>query len=51
MPTTIALIAHDRKKDDIVAFARTYAPILARYKLMATGSTGQRIQEIGRAHA
>lgn len=45
MPTTIALIAHDRKKDDIVAFVRAHAPILARYKLMATGSTGQRIQE------
>lgn len=45
MPTTIALIAHDRKKDDIVAFVRAHAPILSRYKLMATGTTGQRIQE------
>lgn len=45
MPTTIALIAHDRKKDDIVAFARAHASILARYKLIATGTTGQRIQE------
>jgi methylglyoxal synthase len=45
MPTTIALIAHDRKKDDIVAFARAHAPILSRYRLMATGTTGQRIQE------
>lgn len=45
MPTTIALIAHDRKKDDIVAFVRAHTPILARYKLIATGTTGQRIQE------
>ena len=45
MPTTIALIAHDRKKDDIVAFAQGHASILSRYKLIATGSTGQRIQE------
>jgi methylglyoxal synthase len=45
MSTTIALIAHDRKKDDIVTFARTHAPILTRYKLIATGTTGQRIQE------
>lgn len=45
MPTTIALIAHDRKKDDIVTFARAHAAILARHKLMATGTTGQRIQE------
>ena len=45
MPTTIALIAHDRKKDDIVAFVRAHAPILSRYNLIATGTTGQRIQE------
>lgn len=45
MPTTIALIAHDRKKDDIVTFARTHASILSRYKLIATGTTGQRIQQ------
>ncbi|HEY9607872.1 methylglyoxal synthase [Allocoleopsis sp.] len=45
MPTTIALIAHDRKKDDIVAFVRAHAPILSRYNLLATGTTGQRIQE------
>jgi methylglyoxal synthase len=45
MPTTIALIAHDRKKDDIVTFVRTHASILSRYKLIATGTTGQRIQE------
>jgi methylglyoxal synthase len=45
MPTTIALIAHDRKKDDMVTFARTHAPILSRYKLIATGTTGQRIQQ------
>ena len=45
MPTTIALIAHDRKKDDIVTFARAHAPILSRYKLIATGTTGQHIQQ------
>lgn len=45
MPTTIALIAHDRKKDDIVNFARTHQSVLSRYKLIATGTTGQRIQE------
>ncbi|MBD0346836.1 MAG: methylglyoxal synthase, partial [Coleofasciculus sp. Co-bin14] len=45
MPTTIALIAHDRKKDDMVAFVRAHASILSRYQLIATGTTGQRIQE------
>ncbi len=44
MPT-IALIAHDRKKDDMVAFAKRHAPLLSRYKVVATGTTGQRIQE------
>ena len=44
MPTTIALIAHDTKKDDIVNFARQHTPVLGRYRLIATGTTGQRIQ-------
>ncbi|MBF2036695.1 MAG: methylglyoxal synthase [Leptolyngbyaceae cyanobacterium T60_A2020_046] len=45
MPTCIALIAHDRKKDDIVAFAQRHRHILSRYQLIATGTTGQRIQQ------
>jgi methylglyoxal synthase len=44
MPTTIALIAHDAKKDEIVQFALQHAPVLARYRLIATGTTGQRLQ-------
>lgn len=44
MPTTIALIAHDTKKDDIVNFVREHAVILGRYRLLATDGTGQRIQ-------
>ncbi|NEO25965.1 MAG: methylglyoxal synthase [Kamptonema sp. SIO4C4] len=42
---TIALIAHDSKKDDLVQFAQTHQPVLSRYHLIATGTTGQRIQE------
>ncbi len=45
MSATIALIAHDSKKDAIVGFATTYAPVLARHRLIATGTTGQRIQD------
>ncbi len=45
MPNTIALIAHDRKKDDLVAFAQTHAAFLRQYRLIATGTTGQRIHE------
>lgn len=44
MPPTLALIAHDRKKDDMVAFARDNLDILAKYHLIATGTTGTRLQ-------
>lgn len=48
MPSTIALIAHDTRKDDIVSFALAYTPTLARYKLIATAMTGKRIQSATR---
>jgi len=44
MPCTIALIAHDSRKDDLVSYVLAHAPTLARYKLIATATTGQRIQ-------
>jgi methylglyoxal synthase len=40
----IALIAHDRKKDDMVALAREFAPFLQRCMLMGTGTTGGRLR-------
>lgn len=46
MQPTIALIAHDSRKDDLVQFAQTYAPLLGRYRLIATGTTGQRVQAV-----
>lgn len=45
MASKIALIAHDHKKDDIVNFVRTHRACFARYHLIATGTTGQRIQD------
>ncbi|AOK30231.1 methylglyoxal synthase [Burkholderia singularis] len=39
----IALIAHDAKKDDIVALAGEYRDTLAQCRLVATGTTGGRI--------
>ncbi len=45
MARTIALIAHDDKKDDMVDFAIRHQPLLSRYRLIATESTGKRIQE------
>ena len=44
----IALVAHDRKKDDMVALATEFAPLLRQHTLMATGTTGGRLQnEVG----
>lgn len=39
----IALIAHDKKKEDIVKFTQAYQHILENHELFATGTTGQRI--------
>ncbi|MFD1065225.1 methylglyoxal synthase [Oceanobacillus locisalsi] len=41
----IALIAHDKKKDDMVGFTTAYAHILKKHDLFATGTTGSRIEE------
>ena len=41
----IALIAHDRKKDEMVNFAIAYEHVLKPHKLYATGTTGTRIME------
>lgn len=42
---TLALIAHDAKKDEMVAFAKLHESKLADYKLFATGTTGGRIHD------
>lgn len=44
-PWTIALVAHDRKKDELVAFVRRYHDVFARCRLYATGTTGARLLE------
>jgi len=38
------MIAHDGKKDDIVRFARDHQTVLKRFEIIATGTTGERIQ-------
>ena len=45
MARTIALIAHDDKKDDMVDFAIEHQPLLSRYRLIATGTTGKLVRE------
>ncbi len=41
----LALIAHDARKDDLVAFAVRRRDDLARFALVATGTTGQRLAD------
>ena len=36
----IALIAHDKKKNEIIDIAKQYRDVLANYELYATGTTG-----------
>ncbi|MDK2821219.1 MAG: methylglyoxal synthase [Clostridia bacterium] len=41
----IALIAHDRQKDEMVKFVDKYKHVFAKHRLIATGNTGARIKE------
>lgn len=41
----LALIAHDEKKDDMVAFAVAHAAFLEGCDIVATGTTGARVAE------
>lgn len=41
----IALIAHDRMKDRMVALAQEFQALLARHRLVATGTTGRRLHD------
>jgi methylglyoxal synthase len=42
---TIALIAHDRCKDDMIVFAREHRETLSRCSLVATKTTGTLLNE------
>lgn len=41
----IALIAHDRKKDEMVKFCKDHVAKLKGHELIATGTTGHRVRE------
>lgn len=43
----IALIAHDGKKAEMVAFVKDHKEFLAQYHLVATGTTGTHIERAG----
>ncbi|WP_102794319.1 methylglyoxal synthase [Bowmanella denitrificans] len=40
MQKTLALVAHDHKKPDLIEWAHKHRDILARHNLVATGTTG-----------
>lgn len=44
-PPVLALVAHDAKKDDMIAWARANKARLSQCLLVATGTTGGRIAE------
>jgi methylglyoxal synthase len=44
-PRTLALIAHDRMKDELVAFCGRHRDLFAHFELIATGTTGGRIHD------
>ena len=45
MSACVALIAHDSKKDALVALVKKYRSILSRYHPIATNDTGKRVRE------
>jgi methylglyoxal synthase len=45
MARTLAIIAHDGKKDDLVRFAREHMAALQKFDLIATGTTGKRLAD------
>lgn len=42
---TIALVAHDHRKDDLIKWAITNKEALSQHNLLATGTTGRLIEE------
>jgi len=42
---TLALVAHDGKKADLVSFAHQHAAYLRRFRIIATGTTGGLLQD------
>lgn len=45
MISTIALVAHDQKKDDLADFVEKHETAFRHYKLFATGTTGRIVME------
>lgn len=46
-PKTIALIAHDGKKAEMVGFVKDHIHLVKKFKLVATGTTGKYVEKAG----
>ena len=44
MALTIGMVAHDRKKPDLAAWAQAHLALIARHKVVATATTGSVLQ-------
>ena len=42
----MALIAHDKKKDDMIDFVKRYKEVFKEHELVGTGTTGRLVSEI-----
>ena len=42
---TIALVAHDHKKDELITWVKKHKEILSQHQLIATGTTGKLIEQ------
>ncbi len=42
---TVALVAHDNKKEDLISWAETNKDVLSKHQLVATGTTGKLLEE------
>lgn len=45
MQKTIALVAHDHRKPDLIEWAKSHKAELSKHKLVATGTTGGLLQK------
>lgn len=45
MTLTIGMVAHDRKKADLAAWARGHAELIGRHSVVATATTGKVLRE------
>ena len=45
--TTIALIAHDGKKTELISFVKDNLAFFQKFNLVATGTTGKYVQQAG----